>query len=364
MRFSVFLTARSTRPAEDRPVMLEMAEHAVRAEELGFAAVFLPDHHFTGYAPPASEPMMFAAYLAAKLQRAYLGFSVQTVPLHHPVRFAERLALLDQLTTGKMLVGVGSGTTPEESIGFGVNFKDTSRISQENLAIVEQLWAKQPDDDPVVFDTGHYKGAVVSRIVPEPYTKPEPRMMSVAMRPASIERAAIKAQPAFIPAFTPPDLGPMNPFEHFARYFTAYRSALEAAGHPDEVVRDCLSWTTHTYQFVHVADSDERAREELEYILGRYQECIDREHVANKRAEQISDVDIAPAPDARNEGFIRTWCLYGSPDTVAEKLRPYADLGVGNVLFSFTGGPLDERRRKLTEQAMTLFAAEVMPRFR
>lgn len=363
MRFSVFLTARSTGPAEDRQVMLEMADHAVEADRLGFAAVFLPDHHFTGYAPPASDPMMFASYLAAKLQRAFLGFSVQTVPLHHPVRFAERLALLDQLTSGRMLVGVGSGTTPEESIGFGVNFQDTSRISQENLAIVEQLWAKRPGDDPVIFDTGHYKGAVVSRIVPEPYTRPVPRMMSVALRPSSIERAATKAQPAFIHAFTPPDIGPLDPFEHFSRHFTAYRSALEAAGHPDEVVRDCLSWTTRTYQFVHVADTDEQAHEELEYLLGRYQECIDREYVANKAAEKISGVELHQAPDARSDGYIRTWCLYGSPETVAEQLQAYASLGVGNVLGSFTGGPLDEHRRKLTEQAMTLFASDVMPRF-
>ena len=129
------------------------------------------------------------------------------------------------------------------------------------------------------------------------------------------------------------------------------------------MVRDCLSWTTHTYQFVHVADTDEQAREELEYLLARYQECIEREHVANKKAEQISGVELRDPPDARSEGWIRTWCLYGSPGTVAEQLQPYADLGAGNVLASFTGGPLDDRRRKLTEQSMTLFAAEVMPQF-
>ena len=78
----------------------------------------------------------------------YFGFSVQTVPLHHPVRFAERLALLDQLTDGRLLVGVGSGTTPEESIGFGVKFQETSRVSVENLEIIEKLWRKKPEDAP------------------------------------------------------------------------------------------------------------------------------------------------------------------------------------------------------------------------
>src|SRR5262249_41878872 len=156
-----FLTARSMSPAEDRAVLAATIQHALQAEELGFDAVFSPDHHFTGYAPWASDPFMFASYLAAHLKRAYLGFSVTTVPLLHPVRFGERLNLLDQLAEGRILVGIGSGTTPEESIGFGVNFKDTSRISQENLEIALKLWAKKIEDEPIQFDTGSYKGAVV-----------------------------------------------------------------------------------------------------------------------------------------------------------------------------------------------------------
>ena len=143
MHFSLFLTTRSTDPSQDRAIMHAMIEHAKEGERLGFEAIFQPDHHFTGYAPQSSDPFMFAAYLAGQLKSMHFGFSVQTVPLHHPVRFAERLALLDQLTDGRLLVGVGSGTTPEESIGFGVNFQDTSRISVENLEIIEKLWRKK-----------------------------------------------------------------------------------------------------------------------------------------------------------------------------------------------------------------------------
>ena len=47
-------------------------------------------------------------------------------------------------------------------IGLGINYKDTKTLTDSNMAIVEQLWAKQPGDEPVVFDNGHYKGAVVS----------------------------------------------------------------------------------------------------------------------------------------------------------------------------------------------------------
>src|SRR4051794_15224021 len=341
-----------------------MVEHAVDVERLGFDAVFLPDHHFTGYAPPASDPMMFAAYLAAKLPRLWFGFSVQTIPLLHPVRFAERLNLIDQLTDGKVLVGIGSGTTPEEMIGLGVNYKDTKTLTDSNMAIVEQLWAKQPGDEPVVFDNGHYKGAVVSRIVPAPYSPNGPQIMSVAMRPASVQRAAEKAQPAFIPAFTPPVIGDGDPLPHLRRYFAAYQEALLAAGHPQERVDFALEWTTHTYQHVHLAETDAQAEDEFQLLMEQYQVKVEAEHAANLAAEQISDVRIPPPPDARSADYQKTWCLWGSPATVAEHLAEVREVGIGNVLGGFLGGPLTPERVQLGKRSLELFAADVMPKFR
>ncbi len=364
MHFSAFLTTRSAGPSEDRAVTQAMVQHAVDVERLGFDAVFLPDHHFTGYAPPASDPMMFAAFLAAKLPRLHFGFSVQTIPLHHPVRFAERLNLIDQLTDGKVLVGTGSGTTPEEMIGLGINFKDTPELSVSNLAIVEQLWGKQPGDEPVVFDNGHYKGAVVSRIVPTAFSEDGPQLMSVAMRPSSVERAATKAQPAFIPAFTPPALDDGEPMKHLRAYFTAYRDALEAAGHPEGKVARALEWTTHTYQHVHVAETDEQAEEEFGVLMEQYQGAIEREHEANLEAERLSGVQLRPPPNALNPGWQKTWCVWGSSATVSEHLKEIADLGIGNVLGGFLGGPLTPERQKWGARSLELFATEVMPKFR
>ena len=237
MRFSVFLVGRSTAPEFDREVIQGLTQHARDAESLGFDAVFMPDHHFTGYAPMSSDPFMFAAYLAPQLKRMHFGMSVTTVPLHHPVRFAERINLLDQLTGGRLLVGIGSGTTPEEMIGFGVNYKETGRVAQENLDIAEQLWNKRLEDAPIQFDTGHYKGALVQRIVPRPYRERHAPLMSVALREASALRAAQSGYPAFIPAFTPPKIGGTEPLSHVTKYFKVYKDALLAAGHPQEVVR-------------------------------------------------------------------------------------------------------------------------------
>jgi alkanesulfonate monooxygenase SsuD/methylene tetrahydromethanopterin reductase-like flavin-dependent oxidoreductase (luciferase family) len=364
MRFSIFLTPRSMSPNDDHSILERAARFVVESEEMGFDAVFCPDHHFTGYSPMGADPFMYHAYLAGQLKRMYFGFSVVTLGLHHPVRVVERLNLLDQITKGRVLMGMGRGTTPEEAVGFGVRFQDSADRLEENFQIALQLWNRKSDDPPTIFETPSYKGAVVQRIVPESYRKPHPMMMTVAGRESSIARAVKYGLSAFIPDFMGERPAPGHPTDVFTRALTTYRDGLRAADHPPELVEECLGWTTHTYQCVHVAESDDQAREELQEILTAYQAAIDRETPYNKQAEQISGVDLPHQLNALTEKWVDNWCLWGSPDKVAEELARYADLGIGNVLCSFTNGPGTERRWALAKQSRDLFASEVMPRFR
>ncbi|PZQ51084.1 MAG: LLM class flavin-dependent oxidoreductase [Novosphingobium pentaromativorans] len=362
MRFSVFLNARSLGPDQDRKLMKDLEAHARLAATLDYDAIFLPDHHFNGYMPLASDSFIFAAYLAAQMPHMHFGFSVVSVPLHHPVRFAERINLLDQLTDGKLLVGVGSGTTPEEMIGFAVDYRDAGAISENNLAIAEQLWAKKMEDAAVTIANGPYNGRVLQRITPAAYTPGHARLMPVAMKEASSRRAAENGWPAFIPAFTPPKIGGTEPFVHVKKWFDIYKGFLLEAGHSNEVVAAALDWTTHTYQVVHVAETDEQARDELEVILRSYQEAVEREAEFNARAESDdANRKTDRTPNALTEDWIGTWCLYGSPDTVIEHLTPYRDLGIGNILCGTTTGPLTEERLRLGNQTLNLLSERVMP---
>jgi alkanesulfonate monooxygenase SsuD/methylene tetrahydromethanopterin reductase-like flavin-dependent oxidoreductase (luciferase family) len=364
VRFSIFLNGRSLGPEEDRDFIRMTVTHAERAVASGFEALFVPDHHFTGYMPVASDPMMFAAYLLGRCPGIYLGFSVTSVPLHNPVRFVERVNILDQLTEGRLLVGIGSGTTPEEMIGFGITYKEAGAVAEANLAIADALWAKGMQDAPVEFDNGFYRGRVLQRIAPAPYTQPRPRLMPVAMKEASMRRAAENGWPAFIPAFTPPQIGGTEPMKHVQKYFGAYRTALEAAGHTAAVVADALSWSTHTYQCVHVAESDDQATDELHEILTAYQQAVEREAEFNTRAESDqANRKTDNTPNALTEDWIGTWTLSGSPKTICEKLAPYAALGIGNILCGTLTGPLTERRLALSDQTIGLISREVMPHF-
>jgi alkanesulfonate monooxygenase SsuD/methylene tetrahydromethanopterin reductase-like flavin-dependent oxidoreductase (luciferase family) len=365
MRFSVFLNARAMSAADDRKLIQDLESHALKAGDLGFDAIFMPDHHFNGYMPVASDSFMFASYLAAKLPDMHFGFSVVSVPLHHPVRFVERINILDQLTKGKLMVGVGSGTTPEEMIGFGVDYKDAKDISDRNLDIAEALWAKGMEDPAVEIENGPHTGRVLQRVAPAPFTPRHAPLMPVAMKEASARRAAVNGWPAFIPAFTPPKIGGTEPYVHVEKFFNIYRSMLLEAGHDEQVVAKALSWTTHTYQVVHVAETDEQAREELETILRSYQAAVERENAFNRRAESDeANTKTDRTPNALSDDWIGTWCLYGSPETVLEHLKPYQDLGIGNILCGTTTGPLTDERLRLGNQTLELLSTKVMPALR
>jgi alkanesulfonate monooxygenase SsuD/methylene tetrahydromethanopterin reductase-like flavin-dependent oxidoreductase (luciferase family) len=364
MRFSVFLNARTMQADADKQLIIDLEQHALLADKLGFDAIFLPDHHFNGYMPVASDSYMFAAYLAAKMPNMHFGFSVTSVPLHHPVRFVERINILDHLTKGKLLVGIGSGTTPEEMIGFGVNYKDAGRIAEENLQAAEALWAKKIEDDAIELH-GFHKGRVLQRIAPMPYGQKHARLMPVAMKESSTTRAAVNGWPAFIPAFTPPQIGGLEPLKHVKKYFSSYHEQLLAAGHPDETIADALSWTTHSYQCVHLAETDEQAHKEVLEILSGYQEAIDREAEFNAKAESDdANKKTDRTGGALTEEWMATWALYGSPKTVIEKLRAYEEVGIGNILCGTTTGPLTEKRLAYANQTLHLLAQHVFPAFK
>ena len=114
-----------------------------------------------------------------------------------------------------------------------------------------------------------------------------------------------------------------------------------------------------------VAESDDQARAELEIILKGYQDAVDRENQFNARAEgdaanKKKDINI----NALDEGWIGTWCLHGSPETVIEHLRPYSELGIGNILCGTTTGPLTLERLTYANQTLDLLSGKVFPAFR
>ena len=109
MKFSNFLFPESRDPGQDGRVIDETIAEARLTEELGFDVVWLAEHHFDGICAYV-DPLSFAAALAIATSRAKIGFAVAQMSLHHPIRMAEQISLLDNITKGRIIAGLGRGT--------------------------------------------------------------------------------------------------------------------------------------------------------------------------------------------------------------------------------------------------------------
>src|SRR5207237_5298131 len=121
MRFGWLTLAHSPGPDQDYVAISQQREQACLADELGFDGVWLTEHNFTGEAVYC-DPIPFASAVAVRTRRVRIGFAVIQLALRHPIRLAVQLALLDNLSGGRLDVGAGRGSIYNEHdvVGCGL----------------------------------------------------------------------------------------------------------------------------------------------------------------------------------------------------------------------------------------------------
>jgi alkanesulfonate monooxygenase SsuD/methylene tetrahydromethanopterin reductase-like flavin-dependent oxidoreductase (luciferase family) len=109
------------------------------AERLGYDAVWLSEHHLTpdGFLP---SPLAMSAAIAARTHRIAIGTSVIVLPLHHPLRIAEDAAVVDLLSGGRFILGIGQGYAPQEFDALGVDRRRRATRFAEGAAIIRQAY--------------------------------------------------------------------------------------------------------------------------------------------------------------------------------------------------------------------------------
>ncbi len=354
MRLSTFAVPHSSGPDHDIEVIDAVIERSLRADEGGFAGVYLPEHHFTSYAPYSSN-FMLASYLAPQFRQAHLGLSVAVVGLHHPARLAEQANLLDVLTRGRFVLGLGTGGIHMESLGFGLEAEEMGPQFDKNFEVVEQLWAKEFDDEPVTFDVGHYRGTLHQRIMPTSYRRPHPIVKLATFHEDRLLRAAAKGWAVF----TTPQM------------MATYRDALAAAGHDEATTEIALRWSC-VGGSIHVAETDQQAYQEVAEgnrlrAEGGRLATIGKPHFGMPNPWPIDPTSAAPvlppraAPDSP-EGINAV--LHGSPETVIAKLKELEALsGAREAVFEFDWGINTPERRAAIDRSLQLLIDEVLPHF-
>ena len=161
-------------------------EQWVLADQVGFDYLWFVEHHFlTGFSASPCPDIVYAA-LSQRTERIRLGLGVVILPYHHPVRVAERVAMLDHLAEGRVDFGTGR-SAPYELTGMGIDPRESRDKWAESLAMVPKIW----ESDWFEWE-GQFWNIPSRQVLPKPYQKPHPPIWVAALQPATYEIAAAK----------------------------------------------------------------------------------------------------------------------------------------------------------------------------
>ncbi|MGI5164108.1 LLM class flavin-dependent oxidoreductase [Spirillospora sp. CA-253888] len=172
MKFSMIFEAQLTDPTPQREqqVIRDCVDQAVYAERMGFDRIWAVEHHSLYRYAHMSASEIFLTWVAARTSRIRIGHGVVTMPFgfQHPVRVAERAAMLDVLSGGRVDIGAGRGATRQEMSMYGVQPKDTYPQMEEALRIFGKAWEEEVFEWHGSIDIGP------GRILPRPVQDPHP----------------------------------------------------------------------------------------------------------------------------------------------------------------------------------------------
>ncbi|HEV8677168.1 MAG TPA: LLM class flavin-dependent oxidoreductase [Methylomirabilota bacterium] len=335
------------RARRDYDVYREELRLADQAEPLGFESIWGVEHHFTDYTM-CPDVIQFLSYMAGRTERLQLGSMVVVLPWHDPMRVAEEVAMLDALSGGRLILGLGRGAGKVEFDGFRLPMEESRGRFVESAEMLlrglEQGYCE-------------YEGSYVKQpraaIRPAPFKSFRGRTYAAAVSP---ESARIMAE-----------LGvgiliiPQKPWPEVAKELDAYRTIYREVNHAEAPPPIAAGWTFCD------PDPDRAQAMARRYIGGYFQTVLDHynfgsDHLGKtkgyeyygKMAEKIQTYGNEKVSD-----FFMSLQVWGTPEQCYAKILEVRER-VGNDsfvgVFSYAGMPYEEAERN-----MRLFAREVLP---
>src|SRR5438132_704262 len=195
MKFGTFHLFQKPPGWGDEDVFRAELEQIEKAEDLGFDAAWLAEHHFQWYGI-ATDLMVIAGWVAARTQRVRIGTAIVVLPFHNPVRLAEQAATIDIMSGGRLDFGVGRGYQAAEYAGFGISMDESRARFNEGMEVVLKAWT----EETFSYDGVYTKINEVS-VLPKPVQKPHPPVYVASwMTPETIKYAAERGFPILAPA--------------------------------------------------------------------------------------------------------------------------------------------------------------------
>jgi alkanesulfonate monooxygenase SsuD/methylene tetrahydromethanopterin reductase-like flavin-dependent oxidoreductase (luciferase family) len=200
----------------------DIFETADRAEASGIDCVWLGEIHFTPTRSIISASLQVASAIAARTRRLRVGTAVQVLPLNHPLRIAEEVATVDQISEGRFEFGVGRSGVVRTYDTYGVRYDESQARFREALDIVRRAWTGEP-----FSYEGEFYRIRDATVAPRPYQVPHPPIRMAATSDETFPAAGRLGLPIFVGLRS-------TEISDLQAQLAPYREAWREADHPGE----------------------------------------------------------------------------------------------------------------------------------
>lgn len=314
------------------------------ADQAGMDFYFVAEHHFDMGFSECPSPGTFLGAASQRTQRIRLGPLVYVLPLWNPIRVAEEIALLDNLTEGRLEIGFGAGIGPFSFAAYNIPWAEKREMTLEALRVIRGIWTQETFS----FEGRYFKCHDIDSSIPL-VQKPHPPLWMPTRSKDSIEEAASSgiSTVQWVPS------GMKAVRTAFDEYREAYQRTKPTGRKPHiGLMRE-----------IYVAESDRQARADGEYHWKNFWERRGgaRTYGAHGSTGLSTILDGGRRQELMNmeHSIAEGSFICGSPETVVEQIKKIAgEAGADTFLGEFTFGELTQKQAL---NSLKLFAEQAMP---
>jgi natural product biosynthesis luciferase-like monooxygenase protein len=330
------------RVGEDFREKLDLAQ---AADAWGIHGVWLGEIHFSPGRSVCSAPTVVGAAIATMTRRIRIGAAVHILPLHHPLRIAEEVATLDQLSDGRVDFGVGRSTTPRAYDTFGIPYEESQARFREALDVIVRAWKGEP-----FSYAGRFYRFENTAVAPRPHQTPHPPIRMAATTPETFPLVGAMGLHLWV------GLRGMDIIE-LRRHVAAYRRAWQEAGH---------AGTPEVYLRIpiYAATTDREAlddpRESIMHYI-RMQADVQRAGAGRDAAAQAHrNAQAERMRTMSYDDILQSRVAFGSPGRLIERLAELRDaLELDCIVAELNPGALIPADR--VKRTLRILSHQVMP---